>query len=140
MSIFPFLAAPKSQPTESLPLLEEWAFDFSTGRMLDVDGRSQRVTGLEALKVWMYKAICTEKGRYSAYSSDYGSEVDTLIGGSYSLAAARAEAQRMVTEALLVSPYIKAVSRVDAKLSGDTLALSCEVDTVYGSAGMEVTI
>ena len=140
MSIFPFLAVPEAQPTQSLPLLEEWAFDYSTGRMLVVDGRTQRVTGIEALKVWMYKTICTEKGRFAAYSAEYGSELDTLIGGTYSLAAARAEAQRMVTEALLMSPYITAVSKVDAELSGDTLTLRCAVDTVYGSTGMEVTI
>ena len=142
MSVFPFLVVPEAKPqsTQSLPLYEEWAFDFDAGRMAVTDGRTNRVTGLEAVKVWMYKAFCTAKGRYKAYSSGFGSELESLIGSSYSQAATRAEAQRMVTEALLVSPYITAVDGVEADLTGGMLALSCAVETVYGNASMEVTV
>ena len=142
MPVFPFLAVPEAQAQTilSLPLYEEWAFDFSAGYMVVTDGRTHRVTGLEAVKVWMYKALCTAKGRFKAYTSDFGSELESLIGSSYSQAAARAEAQRMVTDALLMSPYITAVDGVEAELSGGVLTLRCSVETVYGNAGMEVIL
>lgn len=140
MSIFPFLAVVDISPEQSLPLLQEWAFDFDAGQMLVTDGHTQRVVGMEALKVWMYKAINTAKGRFAAYSAEFGSELEDLIGGTYSPSAVQAEAARMVTEALLVSPYISAVTGVDADLVGDLLSLRCNVDTVYGSTEMEVSL
>ena len=142
MSVFPFLAVPEAQPlgAKSLPLYEEWAFDFDAGRMAVTDGRTHRVTDLEAMKVWMYKAVCTAKGRFRAYSPSFGSELESLIGSSYSLAAARAEAQRMVTEALLVSPYITSVSGVEADLAGGVLSVRCSVVTVYGGTSLEVAV
>ena len=142
MSVFPFMAVPVAQPqrAKSLPLYEEWAFDFSTGCMAVIDGRTHRITGLEAVKVWMYKAVCTAKGRFRAYSPAFGSELESLIGSSYSVAAARAEAQRMVTEALMVSPYITAVDSVEADLAGGVLSVRCSVVTVYGEASLEVAV
>ena len=139
MSVFPFMATPVTV-TKSLPLLEEWAFDFETGRLLVVDGQMRRVTGLDALKVWMYKALCTAKGRFHSYTASFGSDLEKLVGSTYSPAAARAEAQRMVTEALMVSPYISAVVRVEAALEGMQLAVKCSVETVYGSASLEVKV
>ena len=139
MGVFPFLAAPVAKP-KSLPLLEEWAFDFEAGRLLVTDGQMRRVTGLDALKVWMYKALCTARGRFKAYSASFGSDLEDLVGGTYSPAAVRTEAHRMVTEALLVSPYIHAVSGVDAALEGGLLAIRCTVATAYGSTSLEVTV
>jgi hypothetical protein len=139
MAIFPFLAAPVKEP-KSLPLLVEWAFDFDAGRLLVTDGQMHKVTGLDALKVWAYKALCTVRGRFAAYSDAFGSELERLVGSAYSPAAASIEARRMVTEALLVSPYIYSVSGVEAALEGSTLAIRCTVATVYGSASWEVTV
>jgi hypothetical protein len=139
MGVFPFLAAQIAKP-QSLPLLEEWAFDFQAGRLLVTDGQMHRVTGLDALKVWMYKALLTARGRFAAYSDSFGSELESLLGSAYSPAAARSEAQRMVTEALLVSPYINEVSGVEVAQEGGLLAIKCAVASVYGSAALEVTV
>lgn len=139
MALFPFLAAPIKQP-QSLPLLEEWAFDFSAGCLLMTDGQMHKVTGLEALKVWIYKALLTARGRFAAYSATFGSDLEALVGSEFSPAAARSEAKRMVTEALLVSPYVSAVSSVEVALEGSLLAVKCAVATVYGSADLEVTV
>ena len=139
MSVFPFMSAPVAA-SQSLPLLEEWAFDFQAGRLEITDGRMRRVTGREALNVWIYKAICTARGRFKAYSDAFGSDLEDLVGSSYSPAVIHAEASRMVTEALLVSPYIYSVSGVEAALVGSALTIKCSVDTAYGSASLEVTI
>ena len=139
MSVFPFLAAPVVKQ-QTLPLLEEWAFDFDAGRLLVTDGQMRRVTGLEALKVWIYKALCTAKGRFRAYSDSFGSDLESLVGSSYSPAIIRTETQRMVTEALLVSPYISSVNGIEATLDGGVLSVRCAVATVYGDTSLEVTI
>ncbi len=139
MSVFPFLAAPVLKP-QRLPLYEEWAFDFTAGRLIVADGQMRKVTGLEALKVWIYKALLTAKGRCKAYSATFGSELEELVGSTYSQAAVRSEAQRMVAEALLVSPYISAVPSVETSLDGSLLAIKCSVATVYGGTSLEVTV
>ena len=140
MSVFPFMSAPVAA-TKSLPLLEEWAFDFVTGRLLVTDGQMHRVTGLDALKVWIYKALCTAKGRFAAYSDSFGSDLETLVGSTYSSATFRSEAYRMVAEALLVSPYISSISNVDVALArGGMLIIRCSVATVYGSTALEVKV
>ena len=140
MSVFPFMAAPVTA-TKSLPFLEEWAFDFVAGQLKVTDGQMHRVTGLDALKVWMYKALCTAKGRFKAYSDSFGSDLEDLVGCAYSAAAVRTEAQRMVSEALLVSPYIRSVSGVEVAMAiGGMLAIRCSVITVYGSTALEVKV
>lgn len=139
MGVFPFMAAPVVKP-KGLPLLEEWAFDFETAQLLVTDGQMHRVTGVEALKVWIYKALCTTKGRFAAYSDSFGSDLEGLVGATYSPAAARIEAQRLVTEALLVSPYIYSVGAIEAALAGGVLTIRCSVVTAYGSTVMEVTV
>ena len=100
-------------------------------------GRILAELGLEALKVWIYKAIRTEKARYRAYSGKFGSEVDSLIGSTYSPAAAQAEAQRMITEALMQSRYIKSVEYVTVSFARDDLDVSCKLSTVYGTVAID---
>lgn len=137
MATFPFLSYPTA-PLPEPPLFKEWAYDFQNEHMIvGPDGTTTILTGLEALKVWIYKAIRTEKARYRAYSGKFGSEVDTLIGSTYSPAAAQAEAQRMITEALLQSRYIKSVEYVTVSFSEDDLDISCKLSTVYGTVDVD---
>lgn len=140
MAIFPFLAAPESKPAVNLPLLVDYAMDFDAGSMQISDGMSRKVSGLEALKVWIYKCLLTAKGRFMAYSDTFGSEIEDLIGGVYSQAAAQAEAHRMVSEALLQSPYITAIDLKKSALDGVRFYLEFDIDSVYGNAAMEVTV
>ena len=139
MAVFPFLSITEVKVAQSLPLYKEWAFDFDNGCLLLSDGRMTLLSGLPALKVWMYKAICTAKARYKAYSAAFGSELESLIGTNYSASAAKMEAERMVTEALLSSPYILGISDVTVSFQDGLLLVSCSVSTVYGSDALEVT-
>ena len=133
---YPFLSYPTSPPPDP-PLFKEWAYDFDRERMIIQDGRTVLLSGLEALKVWIYKAIMTEKARYRAYSKKFGSEVDSLIGSTYSPAATLAEAQRMITEALMQSRYIKAVEYVEVSFEGDRLHIRSALSTVYGKTTID---
>ena len=50
-----------------LPLAKEYAWDFTSNDFLLVDGKNTIVTGKEAVKVWLWKALQTPRYRYLAY-------------------------------------------------------------------------
>ena len=138
--VLPLMTPPSAVTTPQLPLLKEWAYDFENERLLEVDGRMELLSGLDALKIWAYKAVRTELGRWPAYSANFGSEVETLIGQPYSEAFIQAETQRMLSEALLASPYILAVGRVEANMDDSVLRASINFDSVYGPSNVEVSV
>ena len=96
------------------------------------------VTGLEAVKSWAWRAIKTERYRWSCFTWDYGCELESLIGQPYREDTRLSEAVRYVEEALTVSPYITAASASVEGFSGSTLQISVQVKTVYGEANIRV--
>jgi len=108
--IFP-IVQPETAEAEPkrLPLCMEVAWDFEGGRPIFSGGKPLVVTGKEAVKVWIWKALMTARFRHSVYSWDYGSEVESLIGKPFTPAVKQSEAVRYVREALMVNPYIRAV-------------------------------
>ena len=89
----PFIAGPITQTAKSytanLPELQDLAWDFNRDTFVhDNDGRLKTVTGNEALKVWIYKALKTERYRYMAYlhgdynaEGNYGVELERFLSG-----------------------------------------------------------
>ena len=140
MSVLPFLTPFEAVAAAPLPLFQEWKCN-AAGELEVVDGRMQLLSGEEALRVWAQKALRTPLARFAAYETDYGSELDDLIGKPYSEAYIRAEAQRMVTEALLASPYIVSVGAVAVSMAGDgKLQASGTYTSIYGTSTVEVTV
>ena len=84
--IFPdWGTAPAQETEEALPLFREWAVDWDTGAFALRDGKPYLVSGDEALKLWITKALNPESRRffYTAWSWDYGNELETLLGGAW---------------------------------------------------------
>lgn len=66
---------------ETLPLLSEYGYDFEKHRFrYDENGNNITVTEDEALKVWIYKALMTERYRYLAYHDEYGITIEPYQG------------------------------------------------------------
>ena len=67
--IFP-IVQPEAAETESrsLPLCKEAAWDFEAGTPVFSGGRPLVVTGAEAVKVWIWKALMTARCRHSVYT------------------------------------------------------------------------
>ena len=133
MSIFPFidpeaLAASQDNP---LPMFREYAYDYENNRLLLRDGQTYLVEGNEALRIWIFKALDTERFRYTAYDSDYGSEIDTLIGAVNS-SVILPELKRFIIEALMVNPYIEELSNFQFEQSGSGVRVEFDCTTVYG--------
>lgn len=134
MSIFPFItpAAATDEQTNELPMFREYAFDYENNRLLLRNGQTYLVEGNEALRIWIVKALSTERFRYTAYDTDYGSEIDTLIGGQMNSDIAMAELKRFIIETLMVNPYIAELSNFQFSQSGSGVQVEFDCTTVYG--------
>ena len=142
-------AADTSAAADELPLLKEWAWDFEHDAFLyDDTGRHITVTGNEALKVWIYKALKTERYRYECYrhgsydtSCNYGVELERYIGKHANSKETAANIAAAVKECLLVNPYIQSVGRIDiAEREKDRLTLTVYLTSVYGELVEEVSV
>lgn len=134
MSIFPAIQ-PATDETESsgaLPLCKEVAWNYDSNSPIFRRGVPIIVTGKEAVKVWIWKALYTARYRYEIYSNDYGSEFETLIGQAYTDMLKEAEAPRYLRECLMINPYITAVKNINCSFAGSRLTVSGTVETIYG--------
>ena len=66
---------------EEMPTFKEYAIDFKTGEYIKDENNDIKVLEKnEALKVWIFKALKTERFRYvDVHSDNYGSELETNI-------------------------------------------------------------
>lgn len=133
MSIFPFIDpnALSASQDSALPMFREYAYDYENNRLLLRDGQTYLVEGNEALRIWIFKALDTERFRYTAYDSDYGNETDTLIGKINS-SVILPELKRFIIEALMVNPYIEELSNFQFEQSGSGVLVEFDCTTVYG--------
>ncbi|MBS7226134.1 MAG: DUF2634 domain-containing protein [Clostridiaceae bacterium] len=139
-AIFPSFinqAAPEPD-SRALPLLRECKWDFENDRPVFAGGEPVIVTGKEAVLVWAWNALHTARSRYEMYTQDYGSDVENLIGTSWSSELKTAEARQYVEECLLASPYILALRDMELKFEKDVLTIQCRIESIYGVIQMEV--
>ncbi len=130
MSIFPFINAESRQNAE-LPIFKEYAFDYVKNELKTIDRNTYIVEKNEALKVWIYKALKTERFRYLAYSNSYGNDIETLIG-KVNTNVLNAEMKRFIIEALMVNPYIKELSEFEFNTYSSVVEVQFLVTTIYG--------
>ena len=110
-SEFPFVGVSDAEiqaitENTELPLFKEYAWDFEKNCFLyDSAGRHILLEGAEAVKVWVYKALATERYQYLAYSWQYGIEV---------------------------KPFILSINNITFEQTGATAQVVVEMTTVYG--------
>ncbi|EQK39831.1 hypothetical protein C672_3627 [[Clostridium] bifermentans ATCC 638] len=141
MSLFPFIGTESVEienKNNDLPPLKEIAIDFITGNPIVENKQFKVVEGIEALKVWIYRALKVERFVYDIYSWDFGSEMHTLRGKNYSQALTNEEVKRYAKEAILINPYINDVSVESISFEGSLLSISLKLDTVFGSSKFEI--
>ncbi len=116
-------------------MFKEWAYDFDTGQLKTKNGRPYIVEGKEAIKIWIHKALNTRRFGYGAYSDDYGSEIDDIIGTSVDFEIKTIELKRYIRECLLTNPNIDSVDKVEFDRVGDELKALITI-TVSGEKGV----
>lgn len=142
MSIFPMIqpAGDAASKAQALPLAQEVAWDYENDVPVFRRGEPVTVTGKDAVKVWIWNAIHTERYRHEIYSWAYGSELHGLVGQAYTEALKTAEAPRYLRECLLVNPYITAVNDITVEFAGDRLTIGGTATTVYGEVPINAAL
>lgn len=72
-----------------------YKFDFETGEF-----ENRIIDDIEAISQFVQKAIITPRFRYVIYNWDYGSELDSLIGQSFTQELITHELPRVIEEAI----------------------------------------
>lgn len=145
MSLFPFIDDyEEDEDIESisndLPLLKEVAWNFEEDKpIINANGEVEFVEGIEALKIWIYKAIKINRYEHEIYSWDYGCEINELIGeGVYSSEHIELEARRYIEECLSINEYINSISFDEISYSEGVVKANFQVDSYYGEVDISV--
>ncbi|WRS27212.1 DUF2634 domain-containing protein [Oscillospiraceae bacterium MB08-C2-2] len=134
--LFPIIQPRSAASVKELPLYKEAAWDFVNGRPVFQDGSPVFVTGKEAVKVWIWKALVTPRTVYDIYSWSFGNELESLMGQNFTKETKLAEANRYIREALEINPYIAGINDITVEFAKARLTIHVRVTTIYG----EVTI
>lgn len=135
-----FLKKAKTE-VEEMPTFKEYAIDFKTGEYIKDENNDIKVLEKnEALKVWIFKALKTERFRYAdVHSDNYGSELETNIGTIYQKSVKDALMINQIRDTLLVNPYILECYNFDISNENEYVPqITFNVKTVYGELEMEV--
>ena len=130
----------QAENTKDLPLFKEMAINFENGEVITNKGEIVILEGKEALNVWIWKALKTERNRFKAYSSNFGSDIYKEIGYVYDRTIKDQLMTNEIVDTLLVNPYITNVYDFEMSYSDETLSLNIKfkVDSIYGTATQEV--
>lgn len=124
--------------TKSIP--REYKYNFNERKIVLVNGSPQWVEGIEAIKIWIYKTLLTQRGYYMAYSFNYGQDYEDLISSTLSREALKSEAKRMTEEALFDNENILKIEEFNATIYGSKIEISFIAITTYGNINMEVKL
>lgn len=113
--------------TEESAPSKTYKIDFEKGEIYPVF-----IDGTEAIKQAVVKAIKTIRDKYLIYSSDYGCEIQYLMGESYSDEYLQIEVPRLIREALMIDDRINSVENFIVNRMGDELHVEFEVVTDFG--------
>ena len=133
-SIFPSFVeevkAIEQNQNNTLPVAKEIAIDFNTGNPIVKNGDFVVVEKNEAIKVWCYYALKIAKGRFLAFTNNYGSELEEKIIGKQYNSDTQKQVKRIVEDCLLVNKYIKSIDNVAVSFN-DKINIEIELTTVY---------
>lgn len=129
-----FLNETETQESE-LPLFKEMAIDFETGEPIIENNEIVTLEGPEALKVWIWRALKTERYKYKAYSNNYGNELKEQLGTIYDKTIKDAILENEIRECLGVNPYIVRLHSfsIETPEGMQHPYIYFSVDTVYGT-------
>ncbi|WP_342366976.1 DUF2634 domain-containing protein [Clostridium beijerinckii] len=96
------------------------------------------VEGIEALKIWIWKALKTSKGKYPIYSDEYGNEFEKIIGEGFSKSLIESEAKRLTLECLKENEHILGVKNFEVDKNNDILTITFTAITDCGEVTIDV--
>ena len=115
-----------SQPSKT------WIIDKTQNQVSGMDN------GLESVRQAVEIALNVERFRWQIYNTDFGSELEGLIGEDE--AYITSEFPRIVTDALSVDSRVISIDNWNFTRNGTTMTVSFSVHTVFGDFPQEVYI
>lgn len=128
-------------PDTPEPIGKEFLFDFKKSEFVTRNGSLVPVYGIDSLKVWIEKTLRTEQFRFAIYEgTEYGVQLENLIGSNYPREFIEAEIKREVTEALTQHPHINAIENWRFERDGKLMRIWFTVITPETTFDQEVMI
>lgn len=121
-----------------LPRLKEYAYDMKLNEFKYKNGKHYFVYDNDALQIWILKAFKTTRNKYIAYTSNFGNEIDSLVGTTVSTAIKKEELKRYIVETLMCNPYIKSIDDIVISHNGDNYSVNVYLVSIYGDEIEEV--
>ncbi|MCY7930656.1 DUF2634 domain-containing protein [Bacillus inaquosorum] len=122
--------------SEVIETSQTYKIDFENGRIT-----KELITGLEAIRQFVYIALQTERYAYSVYSHNVGNELqDVLTDHETTDAYKKMEIPRRIEEALVYDDRISAVTDFEIEKQGDAFHVSFVVETDEGTLEIEEVI
>ncbi|MMZ45461.1 hypothetical protein D1872_70580 [compost metagenome] len=128
--------------SEELDVVTETDVEPSRTYALDLDSGAVGgvIDGREAIRQFILKAILTSRFHFTIYDSDYGCELEDLIGQDVPMELLETEIPRVITEALIYDDRIDDVYGFDITKEASDLFVSFYVSVDGEEIPMEVTV
>lgn len=111
-----------------------YRFDFETGEIVG------RVDNEQSIRQFIVKTLFTEREAHEIYSSDYGSEIYSILAEQEDADYTATEIERVVEEALEIDDRIISVNTVSINAEDDRLYITVDVNTTFGEITTEVDL
>ncbi|MEW5069643.1 DUF2634 domain-containing protein [Bacillus subtilis] len=119
--------------SEVIETSQTYKIDFENGRI-----SNEKITGLEAIRQFVYLSLHTERYAYSVFSHDIGNELqDILADNETTDAYKKMEIPRLIEEALIYDDRVSSVSDFEIEKQGDSFHVSFTVETDEGKLEIE---
>lgn len=125
----------KEDDSQVVKVPREYGIDFTTGQLT-----GKIVEGLEAIKVWIWLCMHTERFRHAIYSADYGTSLEQYIGHMLSEEYINTDCESEISDALLINEYIESIEDFEAVRNSDSLNISFRVVTKFGSIEVDENV
>lgn len=125
----------KEDDSQVVRVPREYGIDFNTGKLT-----GKIVEGLEAIKVWIWLCMHTERFRHAIYSADYGTSLEQYIGHMLSEEYINTDCESEISDALLINEYIESIEDFEAIRNSDSLNISFRVVTKFGSIEVDENV
>lgn len=125
----------KEDDSQVVKVPKEYGLDFQTGQLT-----GKIVEGLEAIKVWIWLCMHTERFRHAIYSADYGTSLEQYIGHMLSDEYINTDCESEISDALLINEYIESIEDFEAVKDGEHLRVSFRAVTKFGNIEVDENV
>lgn len=125
----------KEDDSQVVKMPKEYGINFQTGQLT-----GKIVEGLEAIKVWIWLCMHTERFRHAIYSADYGTSLEQYIGHMLSEEYINTDCESEISDALLINEYIESIEDFEAVRNSDSLNISFRVVTKFGNIEVDENV